>query len=199
MATAKKAPPKPVAPWEQPKKNPVRPADPNSKTAKKLASHTEENLTPRKRQRADLFIIEYLRDYNATRAYRRTRLIECPFDDVSDDVCSQQGYEMKRWPYVSQKIQEAFEIAEEKNVVTRTEVLHGLKREALFHGPGASHGARVSGWGKLATIMGMDQKQVERGLSMKGGIMVVPAVEGLDDWEQRAQAAQAALKEEVRK
>jgi hypothetical protein len=149
---------------------------------------------------ADRFVLQYLRDFNATQAYIRTRCENEPeYEPARIETAIQQGYEMTRWPYVAQRIQEALEQAEEKNIVTRSEILHGLKREAVYHGPGASHSARVGGWGKLASIMGMDQKQVERGLAMRGGIMVVPAVEELDDWEKRAQAAQAALKEEVRK
>lgn len=193
---AKKAPPKPVAKGGKKTKPQY---DPDSKSSRMMAAKTEENLTPKTKAVADLFVIEYLRDYNAKRAFIRTKAITDPYQEVDEHYAQNAGYQMTRWPYVAAKIQKAIEEAEEKNIVTRAEVLHGLKREALFQGPGASHSARVGGWGKLAQIMGMDSKQVERGLAMRGGIMIVPAVDDPRSWEERAAAAQSALKEEVRK
>lgn len=196
---AKKAPPKPVA---RAAKKTTKKASKKAtgKLAQRLASRTEENLSPKAKDRADRFVLQYLRDFNATQAFIRTQVEEGkPYEDVDYNYAMNQGYQMTRWPYVAQKIQEAIEVAEEKNIVTRAEVLYGFKREAHYMGMGSSHGARVGAWTALAKVLGMEQKKLEQNLAMKGGIMVVPATESLSSWEERAQAAQAALKEEVRK
>lgn len=197
---AKKAPPaKPVARIGK-QNRPKIPLDEKSDNSRRLAAKTEGNLTPKQKQRADEFVLQYLRDFNATQAFVRTQLAEGkPFEEIDLAYAMNAGYQMTRWPYVAQRIQGAMDEAEEKNIVTRNEVMFGLKREANFHGAGASHGARVGSWSKLAGILGMDVKRVEQQLALKGGVLVVPAVDGVEEWERRSAAAQAALKEEVRK
>lgn len=101
--------------------------------------------------------------------------------------------------YVLKELQNAIDAAQEKNLVNRNRIVAGLVREANVEGIGASHGARVAAWTKLANIMRMDVKQIEANLSSKGGILVVPTTQKADDWEKRAAEAQAALKAEVRK
>lgn len=203
MAVKKTPPakPKPKAPVPVNKRNGSRvPLDPNSRSSKRLATYTEGNLSPAQRKRADEFVLQYLRDFNATQAFIRTQVSEGkPFEEIDIGYAANAGYQMTRWPYVAQAIQATMDAAEEKNIVTRTEVMFGLKREAHYHGVGASHGARVGSWGKLATILGMDQRKVEASLSLKGGILIVPAIDNTESWEKRAAAAQAALKEDVRK
>lgn len=199
MATKKKPPAKPVVRVGKNNGSKI-PLDPNSRNSQRLAAKTEGNLSPKQKKRADEFVLQYLRDFNATQSFIRTLVEEGRhFEDIDLQYAMNQGYQMTRWPYVAQKIREAMETAEESNIVTRSEVLFGLKREAYFSGPGASHGARVNGWGKLASILGMETKKIEQTLAMKGGIMVVPNTDDLESWEKRAAAAQAALKEDVRK
>ena len=202
-----KAPPKPKTKAKTPEpvvrtrraKGSV-PLDPSSPNSQRLAAKTEGNLSTKQRDRADTFISQYLRDFNATRAFIRTQMEEGKaYEDIDYNYAMNQGYQMTRWPYVAQKIQEAMETAEEKNIISRSEVLFGLKREANYNGPSASHGARVNSWGKLAQILGMETKKIEQTLALKGGVMIVPETQDLDSWEARTQAAQAALKEEVRK
>lgn len=195
---AKKAPPKPVAGGAKTKGGAI-PLDPNSKTSQAIAKKTEANLSPKQKARADEFVLQYLVDFNATRAFIRMKGELDPFDEVDLNYASNAGYQMTRWPYVAQRIEEAMREAEQKNIVSVNDVLFGLKREAHYHGVGASHSARVGSWGKLATILGMDQKKVEQNLAMRGGVMIVPATDNLEDWESRAASTQAALKEEVRK
>lgn len=172
--------------------------DPNSANSKKLLLKTEGNLNPKQKAMADEFVLQYLRDFNARQAYIRTHEHFNPFDEITDNTAATKGYAMLRWPYVARKLRDQMDAAEEKNIVTRNEILFGLKREANYQGPGASHAARIGGWATLAKIMGMETKKVEATLAMKGGVMVVPAVEGVDEWEKRAAAAQAALKEAVK-
>lgn len=198
MAAPKKKPPRPVA--KAAKKNGSKiPLDPNSKTSQRLASMTEGNLTCKQRARADEFVLQYLIDFNATHAFIRTKAELEPYDEVDLNYAMNAGYQMTRWPYVAQKIHQAMQDAEEANIVSRNEIMFGLKREAHYHGVGASHAARVGSWGKLATILGMDQKKVERGLALRGGVMIVPDISSVEDWERRSTEAQAQLKADVRK
>lgn len=173
------------------------PLDPESKSSQKLSRKTEENLSPKTKKRADEFVAQYLRDFNAKRAFMRLLMSEGrAMEDISDDYAQNGGYQMTRWPYVQQKIQAALEEAEEKNIVQRSEVLYGLKREANLQSgkPGS-----VTAWVGLSRILGMDVKKIEANLALRGGILIVPETANLDSWEVRAAAAQAALKEEVRK
>lgn len=167
-------------------------ADPESKTSKRLARRTEANLTPRMREFRDQFIAEYLIDFVGSRAYLRA-------GGENTAQPAQMAHQLLREPYVVQTLQRMMDGMEESKLVTRNRVLAGLMREANYTAISASHGARVSAYSKLATILGLDAKQTERGLSLRGGVMIVPATESTDSWEKRAAAAQAALKEDVRK
>lgn len=180
------------------KGKPVGVRNPNSASSKKIALKTEKNLTTKQQAMADEFVLQYLRDFKPKAAYIRAQNHMNPFDEIADSTAMVNGNAMLRWPYVQKKLHDAMQDAEEKNIVTRNEVLFGLKREANYYGVGASHGARITGWSQLAKIMGMETKKVEATLAMKGGVMIVPPVEGLDSWELRAAAAQANLKEAVR-
>lgn len=173
------------------------PLDPESKSSRRFARRTEGNLTPAAKDRADRFVLEYLRDFNATQSFRRLLVSEGRAEEeVTDNYASNGGYGMTRWPYVQQKIREAMDAAEEKNIVTRNEVLFGLKREAHLQSgkPGS-----VSAWTGLSKILGMETKKIEANFALRGGIMIVPETQGLESWEARAAAAQQALKEDVRK
>lgn len=198
---AKKAPPKPVVRRGKNNGSGAIKLDPESRTSKMIARQTEGNMSDRTRDRADRFVAQYLRDFNATQAFIRLSMEEGKkYEEVDYNYAMNKGYQMKRWPYVANKIQEAMEIAEEANILTNKEILWGVKREMNYGGPGASHGARVSALALAAKIRGMESpKKVEASVSHRGGVMIVPETEDLTSWEQRASAAQATLKEEVRK
>ena len=153
------------------------------------------------RARADRFILQYLRDFNATQAFIRMSVEEGrDYEEISYDYAMNKGYEMTRWPYVAQRLQEARDEAAEENILTAKDILWGVKKEMNYHGIGSSHGARVSALSLGAKIKGMEApKKVEASMAMRGGVMIVPETADLTTWEERAAAAQATLKEEVRK
>jgi hypothetical protein len=170
--------------------------------SQKVARRTEANLSDRMKRDRDVFVTEYLCDFNAGNAWRRMKATCYPDDPLtmSQEVkASDYGYELTREPYVAFKIKEAIDALEEDQLINRKRILSGLVREANYHGVGASHSARVGSYGKLASILGMDNHKLEATLALRGGVMIVPQVESEETWEERAAKAQAALKEEVRK
>lgn len=78
-------------------------------------------------------------------------------------------------------------------------IVSSLMREAHYTGPGASHAARVSALNALAKIKGIEKPEQEEDANLiRGGVMIVPAVGTLDDWEKAAGNQQAELKKTVR-
>lgn len=196
----KKAPPKPIV--KVAKNNSSKtPLNPESRSSQRIARRTEGNLSDSTRARADRFILQYLRDFNATQAFIRMSVEEGrDYEEISYDYAMNKGYEMTRWPYVAQRLQQARDEAVEDNILTAKDILWGVKKEMNYHGVGASHGARVSALGLGAKIKGMEApKKVEASMALRGGVMIVPETGDLETWEKRAAAAQATLKEEVRK
>jgi hypothetical protein len=168
------------------------PRDPDSKVTKRLKRRTEENLTLKMKVKRDVFITEFLRDWNGPMAAIRM--------GESADNAPKIARQYLREPYVAKRIWEVVDAMDEAELINRKRVLGGLIREANFQGIGASHGARVSAWGKLANILGMEQENinVKGEVEVRGGVMIVP-VSSPADWERLAENSQKRLKEDVRK
>lgn len=184
-----------------------------SKLAQVLSRRTEENLTPAMKHRRDVFIREYLRDFNGSQAWLRMKA-ECDPEDAHKTYTpiqsSEAAYQLRQEPYVAARIAELVDSLEAANMVSQQRVLAMLLRDAELQGIGAKHAARVSAQKVLVDILGMSSaaKAVAArtdsaqgaGSGHRGGVMVVPAVAGTaDEWEAAAAQAQAQLKEEVRK
>lgn len=175
-----------------PKKRGSRPAkDLNSRTQRRAARRTAENLTDKGREFRDNFIREYLLDFNATHAYIRAGgKTKTPW---------KAGYQMRHEAYVAQQIQLAIDAMKPEKMVSQQRALSWMIREANHYGPDASHGARVTAVQVLMKHAQVAEEAKIGALAAQGGVMVVPATDKVDDWEARAAAAQLRLKEEVRK
>lgn len=146
------------------------------------------------------FITEYLRDFNAAAAYARAMgPEELEARGLVWKSCQNEGWKMKQDPHVARVIADTIQAMEEEQLITRKEIIAGLKREAHYDGYDSQHGARVTAWSQLGKFLGMDTRRVEVNLASQGGILVVPATQSADEWEKRATEAQAALKKDVRK
>lgn len=159
----------------------------DSISAKRIASRTEDKLTPEMKATRDAFVAEYLVDWSCSKAWVR----------IGGGYTSRyrMGAELLREPYVARRIKELVDILAENQITNNKRILAGLVREANYHGRDASHSARVSAFGLLAKINGMEAPtRVEH----SGGVMVVPGVHSVDDWERSAIEAQAKLKADVR-
>lgn len=163
--------------------------DNNSGNSKKLYRRTEENLTPAMKLRRDRFVRSYVIDFNGTKAALR---IGIPIRSAP-----KQASELLREPYVQQELQKYILEVDENVLVNRNAVIAGLVREANDRGVGSSHAARVNAYSKLARILGMEIEKVQTDVNVRGGVMVVPMSETMNDWEQKAITTQAQLKHEV--
>lgn len=185
---------------------------PESALARSLAHRTEENLSDSMKHRRNVFIREYLRDFNGAQAWLRMKAEVDPQDahkTWSPAQAAEHAYQLRNEPYVAQKIAEMIDSLEAANMINDRRILAMVIRDAELQGIGAKHAARVGAQKLLMDYMGMTSAAKEaarRGTpeggaaGPRGGVMVVPAVEGsADSWEARAAAAQAALKEDVRK
>lgn len=92
---------------------------------------------------------------------------------------------------------------DEHEILTRERVLAGLYVEAADRFGPTSAAARVSAWSKLAQLIGMEAEakrgdDLNKELAAPGGVLMVPFVASIEQWEEAAVAQQAQLKADVR-
>jgi hypothetical protein len=179
----------PVKPPRKSKPGPV--ADPNSACAQKAAWETAENISLKRRTFLDRFIREYLRDFNASMAYIRA--------DGAPSHATTGGPEALRSAYVQMRLAEVVDMLEEEDLLTRKDILLGLKKEANSYGIDSNSASRVRAWSQLAKIKGMEVQKTETKVTHQGGVMLVPMAPSLQSWEEQAANAQRQLKHDVRK
>lgn len=140
----------------------------------------------------DLFIVEYIKDFNKSMAYIRA--------GGSVGHAPAGGAQVYRTPYVQRALMMLREQLEEENIITRTEILYSLKREANYYGDDGSAASRTKALTILAKILGMEAPtKIEQTTTHRGGVMVVPMVASTADWKMQALTSQEALKSDVRK
>lgn len=151
-----------------------------------------DTLDPRQKALRDLFVAEYLIDYNQVNAAMR-----CGFPR---EFAVQFATQFMDEPYVQQRIK-AMEFTpmdpKQEEEYNKQRIKTQLMREAMYKGPGSSHAARVSALTTLAKLNSMEpSKKVEQNINLQGGVMRVPAPPGsLDEWEQAASKSQADLQD----
>lgn len=101
--------------------------------------------------------------------------------------------------YVRLKIAEKMKaLAEDDNVEeaeTKRRIRAQLLREANYRGAGSSHAARVSALAKLSSFYGMDAPtKTQQEITHRGGVMAVPGIAKVEDWESAALESQNKLK-----
>lgn len=106
-----------------------------------LGSRRETLADKRKQLRLTRLAKQYVIDFDIIKACARADL---DWDDVKH---------AERDPFFISLVQELVETIDPDIVVSRQEILLGLKREALHADKAA---ARVNAWGKLATLTGME-------------------------------------------
>ncbi len=157
--------------------------------AQELSSH-EKDLR-------DLFVAEYLVDYDQVAA-----AIRCGF---AQSFAADYAKKFMGEPYVQNKLKnEQLDTPTTKLAVESEEKVHkrkiiaALMREA--HNSMISGAARVGALSRLAAIYGMDQagkKDSDPG-NARGGVMLVPAIADINMWEAAAVASQEKLVLEAR-
>ena len=108
------------------------------------------------------FVDEYLVDCNPKQAAIRA--------GYSAHTAEQQAYQLLQKTSVKEAVDAAKANLAERTLITAAEVIEGLKREATYHGDGASHSARVAALGHLAKIAGAAVEKHEH--RHEGGIVL---------------------------
>lgn len=146
-----------------------------------------EELDPVERQLRDLFVQEYLYDRDRIKAAKR-----CGFAEAFA-----KHYAELFWgePYVQQRLrQEEERIAngEKEDLDKQDEKLvRATLRQLAQVGSTTS---RVSAAAKLAVILGMDAPaKSEQTVTHRGGVMAIPAIADINEWEAQAGKLQAEL------
>ncbi len=147
-------------------------------------------LSSKEKELRDKFVDEYLLDFDQTAAAIRV--------GFSASFAQTYAEKFMTEPYVRQRIaamQTAMAEDDKLEVeLDRRRIRAALMREAHYRGPGSSHAARVSALAKLASIRDMDAPtKIKSDLTMRGGVMMVPAIASLEEWEKAAQASQGDL------
>lgn len=149
-------------------------------------------LDARQRSLRDLFVAEYLIDFNSVAAAQR-----CGFSRSNAIEYSQRFLQES---YVQKKIKnmELTPVDEDREIeFNRQRVKQQLMREAYYHGPGSSHAARVAALAKLMSIYGMEapkQVNTKNVHEHRGGVMRTPVpVANAEEWEAQAVANQESL------
>lgn len=107
------------------------------------------------------------------------------------------GNRMFWHPYTQIYLSKLIRETEEHALVNRNQVLAGLLREANNFNVDASSSSRISAWREIGKILGMYIQRVEISAN-SSGVMEVPLVANVDQWEAAASLAQSNLLEMAR-
>lgn len=152
----------------------------------------DAELTDREKALRNMFVDQYLIDYDEIAAAQR-----CGFQ-----VGFAKDYALKFMSeaYVRQRIEivKHTKVDEKKMEQFDKETVRSILRKEM-HNPHTTGAARVQAAAKMAAILGMD-KPVENKTTHihKGGVLMVPAIANVNDWESMAKASQEKLVSDAR-
>lgn len=146
-------------------------------------------MSEREKALRDMFVSEYLVDYDQVKAAQR-----CGFNL---QFAVEYAKRFMEESYVQQRIRDVtFMKVDEKAIeqFDKTRIKAALMAEAHYRGPGSSHAGRVAALSKLASLYGMEApKKSAMDVTHKGGVMAVPGIASLAEWEQTAAESQDKL------
>ncbi len=140
-------------------------------------------LSAAERLARDRFVEQYMLDYDKVAAALR-----CGY---GPSFAMAYADKFIQEPYVQQRIKK-LEISDPENADTEEEqtkrmIRAGLLREAHYRGPGSSQSARVNALTKLGAMYGMDANSREQSdLANRGGVIMVPEIADVTQWEEGA-------------
>lgn len=151
----------------------------------------DKELSPVEKKLRDRFVEEYFVDYNATSA-----AIRVGYNKAYAEIYGQQFLceSYVRLRIAKRQAEQAAEPKQEAETDKRR-IREMLLREANYHGPGGSSAARVSALSKLMSLYGMDAPiKSEKTVTHKGGVMKVPGISSVEEWEKEATSSQENLR-----
>lgn len=149
---------------------------------------------PRQKALRDLFVSEYLVDYDQIASALR-----CGF---GIEMAREYGVRFMQEPYVQRRIKELQYVKYDESADTdfnQARIKARLLHEAHYYGPGATQSARVAALSTLAKMYGMEKPKTPAGAASVGGVMQVPGISSIDDWEAAAVDSQTQLISDARK
>jgi phage terminase small subunit len=148
------------------------------------------HIAPRVLIKRQQFVHEYVKDMNATAACSRLGWVYA-YPAIK---CN----EILREPYTQWYLAKFLATCEDSAIITRTQVLLGLREEAFNKGDDASSLSRIAAFRALAKMMGWEITRMEGNITLHGGVMKVPVVGNLEEWENQSTKQQEQLKLAVR-
>ncbi len=155
------------------------------------AAAMTQALSPAEKALRDQFVNEYMFDFSPTFA-----AVRCGF---GQSFAGEYATRFMEEPYVRKLIADRMKALSDDPKAEATEtqriIRARLLKEAHYNGPGASHAARVSALAHLKQVYGMDAPtKLEVNQTNRGGVMQVPAISNIPEWEAAATASQEALR-----
>lgn len=152
------------------------------------------DLTKQEKELRDLFVAEYLLDHDSFAAAIRV--------GFQEQYARQYSMQFMGESYVRRRIAELMHAAphdkKEYEEETKRKIIASMFREANYRGPDSTHGARVAALAKLASLFDMDKPaKIEQTITHQGGVMAVPGIASIDDWEKQALESQEKLTSEA--
>lgn len=170
-------------------------SDVNFADMPELTGADDAPSNPRQKALLDLFISEYLIDFDAVDAAQR-----CGFQR---EFAIQYSKQFMDSPYVKRRVKELqlMKVDESQDAeFNKARIKSALIREAHYMGPGSSQSARVAALAQLAKLYGMEApKKTEATVTHRGGVMAVPGIASMDEWEAAAESSQRDLVSDARK
>ena len=158
-------------------------------------------LSDREKALRDVFVSEYLKDFDPLAAAMRCGFMRSFAEEYAKKFMDE--------PYVLQRIQALQHIVSEDGsgrddslAYNRQRVISALMREAHYTGAGSSAAARVAALSRLAVIYGLNEpqgkKEDQANPNSRGGVMRIPEIADVTQWEEVALKTQQRLVSDVR-
>jgi hypothetical protein len=156
-----------------------------------FGSAMEPPLSPQEKALRDEFVGYYLEDLDYYKAALRV--------GFNKAYAMQYAQQFEQESYVQQQImirsRQAPLNAREQEQIDKAAVMNTL-RLLINNGP---YAVRATAAAKMASILGMDAPvKSQADITHRGGVMAVPAIASMDEWEKTAQATQERLVSETR-
>lgn len=124
-------------------------------------------------------------------------------EDTSASQMSKIATKVRQSRFFAEAFDHVVTAFDSHELLTRERVLAGLFLEASDRFGPTSAAARVSAWSKLAQLIGMEAEakrtdDLQKELAAPGGVLMIPFVQSIEQWEQAAMTQQAQLKADVR-
>jgi hypothetical protein len=160
------------------------------------AAMEQPDLSDAERALRDLFVAEYLVDYDHIAAAQRCGFTGQFAKDFANKFMD-ETYVRRALRAAEEKIPTSKEEIELETAADKQRIVKWLKQEARSRTNSGS--ARVAALARLVSIYGMDAPtKLEQDVTHRGGVMMVPAIADINAWENSAVASQTKLVEEAR-